>query len=204
MTHTQQATTDRLNQLFTSATALPASELLHIEGPIFTPNDVEIIGQMGATTWAIRKEIAPWADQPLDWNVLPSLLRSTILTDVVETLNIPIQYAVPFRHVGRVLTIAILPTEREPLRVGPASRPKPKQIILRDPPVPFLTLGLAPRGVQEQHAQLVRQVLHGESSRQIVPSHLAALLLDIARTGEATCSEVFYYITQLRSLVSGA
>ncbi len=210
MTHPQHSTTASLNQLFGSVAPDAASplqdinQMLHVADTIFTAQDVEIIGQIGATTWAIRKEITQWADQPLAWNTLPNLLRSTILTDVVETLNIPIRYAVPFRHVGRVLTIAILPAEREPIRVGPASRPPPKQIILRDPPVPFLTLGLASRSLQEQHARLVRQVLHGEYSRQIRPSHLATLLLDIARTGEATCSEVFYYLTQLRALVSGA
>ncbi len=202
---TPQPTVADFNRLFCSLSSPPPTGVLHIEGPIFTPQDIEIIEQMGATTWALRKEVARWDDAPLDWNTLPSLLRSAILADVVEALNIPIRYAVPFRHVGRVLTIALLPEEkREPIRVGSASRPEPKRIILRDPPVPFLTLGLAPPSVQEQHARLVRQVLQGENSRQIMPEYLTTLLLDIARTGEATCSEVFYYLTQLRALVSGA
>jgi len=219
MTQTQHPTAASLNQLIGPAalhppptTASPiqaAGEMLRVEDAIFTPSDVEIIGQVGATTWAMRKEIARWDDMPLNWKALPGLLRSTILADVVETLNIPIRYAVPFRHVGRVLTIAILLAEREPIRVRQAGRPavsdEPEQIIFRDPPVPFLTLGLAPRGVQEQHARMVRQVLQGESgSLQIAPAHLSTLLLDIARTGEATCSEMFYYLTQLRALVSGA
>jgi hypothetical protein len=175
---------------------------------LFTAQDVEIIAQVGVTTWALRKEPAQMEDQPLNWTMLPGLLRNNILTDVIETVGQELHYAVPFRHVGRVLTFALLPADREPIQVvtetaRPAVEPPPP-VTYRDPPVPFLTLGLASRQVLAQHGLLVRQVLNRTGAAQLAPAALREMLLEIARTGEATGSEVFYYLTQLRALVSGA
>ncbi len=186
----------------------PCFDLFRVDGNIFTVPDVEAIERLGVTVWAVRQGIVHWDDMPLNWKALPGLLRSTILADAIETLGLPVRYAIPFRHLGRVLTVAVLPATREPIVVQRSTREpvadRPEQVIFRDPPVPFLTLGLAPRQVLELHAQIIRQILQENDSTRIAPAHLTTILLDIARTGEATCSEVFYYLTQLRALVSGA
>jgi len=209
---TQTQTPRDVDQLFkTPAAQSQHPTILYIKGNIFTPQDVEAIENQGSTTWAMRKEITQWADVPLAWNTLPSILRSTILADAIEPLGIPLRYAIPFRHVGRVLTFAVLPADREPIRVqrsDPAAKlvATPTRPIFRDPPIPFLTLGLANPEALSLHAHLIRRILQqpegGDS--QIAPACLTEILMGIARTGEATCSEAFYYLTQLRMLVSGA
>jgi len=209
---TQTQTAFDVDKLFkTPAAQSQPPAFLYMKGNIFTSQDVEAIEHQGSTTWAMRKEIAQWADVPLAWNNLPSLLRSTILADAIEPLGVPLRYAIPFRHVGRVLTFAVLPADREPIRVqrsDPAAKlvATPQRPIFRDPPIPFLTLGLANRETLLLHARLVRQILQQpeEGDSQIAPTYLTDILLGIARTGETTCSEAFYYLTQLRMLVSGA
>jgi hypothetical protein len=206
---TMAATT--LEQLFQAphqrqqATAASGWDSLRIEDIIFTGQDVELITQVGVTLWALRKAPAQMEDRPLDWPALPNLLRHNILTNVIEAVGQELHYVVSFRHVGRVLTFALLPAEREPIKVIPATGKAPAPAaIYRDPPVPFLTLGLADASVQDRHGRLVRQVLNQPETAQINPAVLLEILQAMARTGEATASEVFYYLTQLRALVSGA
>ena len=212
--NTQQTKTD-VNQIFRSPMSQQNQQCLqrfYIEGDeIFTLQDVEAIEAWGITTWAMCKGVGSLEDMTLDWKSMPSVLRAMILSDAIELLGISVRYAIPFRHVGRVLTVAILPVEREPIQVQRSStehqqqiNPSPRDFLL-DPPVPYPSLGLASHEALVLHAEIVRQVLQqANSSTQIAPLHLKQIWTELARTGQATCSEVLYYTTQLRSLVSEA
>jgi len=205
-----------LEQLFQPPSEQPKPAMagwgsLQIEDNLFTADDVEIIGQLGVMTWAMRKQPAQTESQPLQWQTLPALLRNNIMTDVIEAVGSDMQYVVPIRHIGRVLTFALLPADRQPIRVNrrdstPSTPTPPRRtpIVYRDPPVPFLTMGLATPAVLQQHGQIVRQILHEDAGRQLAPATMMAILEAIARTGEATASEVLCYLTELRALVSGA
>lgn len=217
-TPTQPAVSSPLEQFF--AAPNPAANPQAI-GPLQPPAgdalfalaDIGIITSVGPLTWAQRKGAVQWADQPINWAALPGIIRSNIITDVAEAAQRPLQYLVPFRHLGRVVTVAMLPADPDPLepirvnvtraRTEPAAR---RQLILRDPPVPFLTLGLTSPDIQAAHGRLVRRILADlpNAGSAVTEETLVELLQAIARTGAATVSEILYYLTQLRALVSGA
>lgn len=186
---------------------------------LFAFTDIEIIASVGPLTWAQRKGAVQWEDQPLTWSALPGIIRSNLITDVVEAVQQPLQYLVPLRHLGRVVTFALLPADPEtpdPIRVEiaqPARRPEIDRQGIEwgwgvdtDPPVPFLTLGLASAEAQQMHGHLVRQILSAlpATPASVDPETLIGLLQAIARTGAATVSEVLYYLTQLRALATGS
>ncbi len=193
-------------------------ELFLIPGDdIFTVTDHKIMREVGLSGWAVQQDISRWEDAPLDWGNLPSILRGAVLTDAIESLEMQIRYALPFRHLGRVFTFALLPaTEDRAIRVRrqQSQLPAPQsqsqlpdedfhRRIMRDPPVPFLTLGLASPDVAVQHAAAVREMLVNQNNRSI-HAGLSDILLDLARVGQITKSEAFYYLVGMRALASGS
>ncbi|GAB4446056.1 MAG: hypothetical protein Kow0031_28650 [Anaerolineae bacterium] len=213
-TQTQTTAVNQLEAFFTAPAAATNPQAI---GPLQPPAsdalfafaDIEIITSVGPLTWAQRKGAVQWQDQPIDWEALPGIIRSNIVTDVAEAAQLPLQYMVPFRHLGRVVTFALLPADRQPIRVDDATaRPAPRAtpVIYRDPPVPFLTLGLSSPETQAAHGRLVRTVLQDlpNAGSAISTEVVVGLLQAIARTGTATVSEILYFLTQLRALVSGS
>ncbi len=181
-----------------------------IDGPIFGPTDLEIIERRGFTGWAVGQSAnMNWEDAPLDWNDLPMTMRSVIVTDALEPLQLSIRYAVPFRHLGRVITFAILPDDSERpemirvRRQQPQRQPATQERVFRDPPVPFLSLGVAGPEATARHARMVRQFFF---ERNPVKFHqqLKSVLVELATDAQATRAEVFYYALTMRAMASGS
>ncbi len=78
------------------------------------------------------------------------------------------RYALPFRHLGRVITFALLPGEVQPIRVRvrqasfPSPVQPPRRQVSKDPPVPFLAMGLVSPEIVALHAWTIRQFLAGQ------------------------------------------
>ncbi len=175
------------------------------DSPLTLP-DLDIIHKEGPTRWAITQESLIWQDERLDWPRLPDLLRATILTDAIEVLEgVRLRYAIPFRHLGRVITFALLPRAPEPIRVRaaatapPPALPEPQDL---DPPVPFLALGLASKEVAALHGRAIREFLRGDS--QAISKRLFHILVELGKEGRITQSEAYYYLLSMRALASGS
>lgn len=185
----------------------PIVDFLIQDDKILRRSDLAIIENDGMAGWAVGQENLIWEDAPLQWDALPILLRSMIVTDTIESLQMPMRYALPFRHLGRVITFALLPTKTRPIRVKnsralPSRRPvvkSPPRII--DPPVPFLVMGLATPVLAAMHARIVRGLLGGSQNESFHVS-LQQIMVGLAREGKITKSEAFYYMLSMRALAS--
>ncbi len=175
----------------------------------FTLDDLSRIKSDGPATWAARQDSLIWDDDPLQWDGLPMLLRSMIVTDTIEALQMPVRYALPFRHLGRVVTFALLPEEVRPIRVrvrqasspSPSPAQPPQRSASKDPPVPFLAMGLVSPEIVALHAWTIRQFLAGQDEIHF-NSNLWRIMVRLGREARITKSEAFYYMLSMRALAS--
>ncbi len=194
-------------------TANPIAGFLTGSDKVFQADDLAIIEADGLAGWVVQQEELIWEDETLEWDVLPVLLRALIITETIEALEMPVRYAVPFRHLGRVITFAVLPAKIRPLQVRLRPRPgveEGRRPLLAsgqtqqqiDPPVPFLTMGLASPMLMAIHARTVRKFLRSAEGAGSFYQNLRQIMIGLAKEEKITKSEAFYYLLSMRALAS--
>lgn len=190
----------------------------------FTGADIRAINQLGLDGWAVGLPESSWRDAIIPLDRMPATLRSHLTTRAIAHLKINVRYATPVRHLGRVLVYVILPApDREPagsIRVkvvrpqvqalpavlpATAQQGQQQEVVRprRDPPVPWPVLGLLDARGMDRHAQVARDFLGG-GNVSTVDRALPELMEHFARVGQATRSEVFYYLNGMDALKTGA
>ena len=161
---------------------------------IFNSTEYRALLGQGINNWVLTAKGI--ADVPVDYELLPPVIRTVIMTEVTE--HIPdLLYALPYRAVGRCVTFAMLPTPP----VAPRIRSTP--LALADPPVPFL-VGVLPPTVQKEYAIGVNRFLKFDNPESIQGPALDRLVEKIARLGVVSRDEMVYFIIQVRALTTGA
>lgn len=174
-------------------------------------SDLHFITAHGLTAWAFESQVE-WSDALLPWdNSLPIAVRAAIASDVASGLSVKWDYLLPFRHQGRIVLVAILPSDPgEHAIIVPApqrqvqvvEQPQPRRQVYRDPPIPFPVLGVIPEKTRVAHVSLVNRILQGD--RQNLDAALTQIMSEMILAGSLTPSEFFYYAQFMRAFISGS
>lgn len=173
-----------------------SSELFGYADDRFTPKDANIIETIGPSAWALQSGVII-EDRPFDmWPTLPAPMQSMILADCLEGLDLPMAYAVPFRFMGRVLLVAMLPAPQP-------AKPRQEVITYIDPPIPMPILGMMNRVTLASHKAAITNFLKTNEAAEI-NDRLPAIVKGLAVYGQAKRGEVSYYLTAMRALAAGS
>jgi len=200
-------TVDELFQTVTAETDTPfITNQFHLDEPVFVESDLLLIRKNGLMRWALSQPEITLQDEIFDWRKLPTTLRQLMLAEVFEGLQSLVQYALPFRRLGRIVIMAVLPQPVESLRVEVIQPVKqvepPRQQRYLDPPFPVLGFGLASPALQALQARAIRRVMQGQVDQ--IGELLSPIFTQLAKEEQITVSELVYYATTMHLLISGA
>lgn len=206
----------------------PVLEIFAISNDeLFRPADVELIQVLDYGGWAASENVPLDSDdRKLLLDELPAATRAYLNAEASHWLAMPVIYACPLYYYGRIVTYAVFPGRppqaQQPIEVtvkraqplpvpqsitapAPAPRalmaPEPKR---KDPPVPIPVLGLLNREDIGKLGKVYREFLTGGQNALTLQRMEPEILMAFARGGQATRSEVFYFLTVFRSLMNGA
>ena len=200
-------TVDDLFQIATAETETPfITDQFRLDEPVFVESDLNAIRKHGLTRWALSQPEITWQDEVFDWRLLPVSLRQLMMAEVFEGLQSMVQYALPFRRLGRIVIMAVLPQPVQPLRVEvmpqPARQVEASRRRYLDPPFPVLGFGLASPALQALQARAIRRVMQGQIEQ--IGELLSPVFTQLAKEEQITVSELVYYATTMHLLISGA
>lgn len=174
-----------------------------VESAPFSHSDVQVITHRGLVSWAMEQgNDIQWTDELFDWRRYPLLFRQSMVNDLATWLDSEFQYLVPFRRLGRVILVAVLPTPVEQINVSrtrPEPRPRP---MVFDPPIPFPALGLNNRRINGHYINALKKLVL-DSDRNPIIQRMPMLAEAWAEIG-ATRAEMFYLFSNIQALISGA
>ncbi|RPJ59032.1 MAG: hypothetical protein EHM12_07300 [Dehalococcoidia bacterium] len=184
-----------------------------LDEPVFGAPDLLGIRQNGLMRWACSQPGITWEDQVFDWRTLPTGLRQVMLADLFQGVQALVRFAIPVRRLGRVVILAVLPDPdaAAPWRIEVAPATAVKQIPARvepparrylDPPFPMLVFGLASPQLAALQSRCLHRVIQGNVSQ--IGDTLPAIFEQLAWEEQITVSEMIYYASAMRLLVTGA